>query len=50
MKATITYLKTGKVETLEITEVFYSQDKIVLFTKSGFHSFFHGDPVTIEIK
>lgn len=52
MKATITYLRTNKVETIEISEVFYTNEKIVLFLPNGgFRSFYHLEyGVKIEIK
>lgn len=50
MKAKITYIKTGAVQELEIAEIYYSAEKIVLIqSNGGFTSFFHGDAVQIEI-
>jgi hypothetical protein len=50
MQATITFLKTGKTQTLEISEVWYNKEKIVLLQENGgFTSFFHGDAVEIKI-
>lgn len=49
--ATITFLKTGKIQTLKISEVFYTYEKIVLIEENGgFTSFFHGEPVEIKIE
>lgn len=51
MTAKIKYKKTGKTQEIEITEVFYTSEKIVLFSEKGFASYFHGiDNVEIEIK
>jgi hypothetical protein len=50
MKAKITFIKTGKTQEMEIAEIYYSAEKIVLIhANGGFTIFFHGDKVKIEI-
>ena len=51
MQAIIKFLNTGKTQTLEVSEILYTAEKIVLFQENGgFTSFFHGDKVEVEIK
>jgi len=49
MKATIKYLKTGKVEIIEISSVFYTKGKIGIVHVEGFSNFYPEDEVEIEI-
>lgn len=51
MKAIITYLNTGKTQTVEITGVEYRQSVIILDLKNGgFYSFRPADNVEIVIE
>ena len=49
MKAIIKYLKTGKIEVIEIDSVFFTKGKIGLVWENGFSNFYSEDEVEIEI-